>query len=98
MIGGLKEQVKNLDKERKRLLEEAQDIKVIKIKMGKVCEEFNQMKRSLEQSQKVELTKMVKSLRKKIVSRISLSLKKREMGLGYELDKYKKFLKVKERF
>ena len=103
VIGGLKEQVKNLDIERKRLLKENHDIKVIKIKMGKVCEEFNHMKRSLDQSQKgeVDLTKMVRVLKKeKKLLDNSLSLvKKREMSLGYELDKYKKnFFKLRKDF
>ena len=103
VITGLKEQLKNLDSERKKLLEESSEIKSIKIKMGKVCEEFNQMKKSLDQSQKgeVDLTKMVRNLRieKKTLEDSLSSIKKREMNLCYELDKYKNnFFKLRKDF
>ena len=96
VIQGLKQQISSLEDEKKSLLNENAENKNVKIKMGKVCEQFNQMKKALDQSQRgeVDLTKMVRLLKsKKEDLENSLSkVKKREMSLGYELDKYKKNL------
>ena len=93
VIKGLKQQILTLENENNDLLKENGENKKIKIKMGKVCEQFNLMKKSLDQSQKgeVDLTKMVRVLQneKNDLEESFSKVKKREKSLGYELDKYK---------
>lgn len=94
VIQGLKQQIIIFEEERKNILKENRENKNIKIKMGKVCEQLNHFQKSLSQSQKgeVDLTKMVHAVKneKKELDDSYSKLKKREMSLGYELDKYKK--------